>query len=100
MILEVAILNIKAGHLDDFEAAFSEAQKIISSMEGYLSHQLQKCVETPDRYLLLVHWETLQAHTVGFRESSQYQIWRRLLHDFYQPFPEVEHYTLIKNCSS
>jgi len=100
MILEAAILNIKAGHLDDFEAAFKEAQKIISNMEGYLSHQLQKCVETPDRYLLLVHWETLQAHTVGFRESSQYQIWRRLLHDFYQPFPEVEHYALIKNCSS
>jgi heme-degrading monooxygenase HmoA len=92
MILEVAILNVKADLSVDFEKAFKEAQKIISSMEGYISHQLQKCLETADKYILLVNWETLEAHTEGFRGSSQYQDWKKLLHHFYEPFPTVEHY--------
>ncbi|MBB2144069.1 antibiotic biosynthesis monooxygenase [Pedobacter sp. LMG 31464] len=92
MILEVAILNVKAGLSVDFEKAFKEAQKIISSMEGYISHQLQKCLETADRYILLVNWKTLEAHTEGFRGSSEYQDWKKLLHHFYEPFPTVEHY--------
>jgi len=92
MILEVAILNVKAGLSVDFENAFKEAQKIISSMEGYISHQLQKCLETADKYILLVNWETLEAHTEGFRGSPQYQDWKKLLHHFYEPFPTVEHY--------
>jgi heme-degrading monooxygenase HmoA len=61
----------------------------------YISHQLQRCVEKQNRYILLVHWETLEAHTVDFRGSEQYQEWKRLLHHFYDPFPAVEHYELI-----
>ena len=95
MILEVAILNVKPGRERDFEAAFGRAQAIIASMPGYLSHQLQNCLEQPARYLLLVNWETLEAHTVGFRESAQYQEWRALLHHFYDPFPDVQHYTMV-----
>jgi len=59
MILEVAILTIKLGLNEEFESAFQEASKIISSMPGYLSHELQKCVEVSNQYLLLVRWETL-----------------------------------------
>jgi len=92
MVLEVAILNVIDGQSDEFELAFAEAQVIISSMEGYVSHQLQKCIETKNRYILLVKWETLEAHTIGFRQSDEYQSWRKLLHHFYHPFPEVEHY--------
>ena len=95
MILEVAILDVKPGQGADFEAAFGEAQKIISSMKGYVSHQLQNCIENPARYILLVNWETLEDHTFGFRESEQYQEWRSLLHHFYDPFPVVEHYQAI-----
>jgi len=95
MILEVAILNVKPNQKDEFEAAFDTAQKIISSMPGYVSHQLQKCIEKDNRYLLLVNWETLENHTVGFRQSKQYQQWRELLHHFYDPFPEVEHYESV-----
>ena len=95
MILEVAILDVKSGHEKEFEAAFGEAQEIISSMDGYVSHQLQKCLEIGNRYILLVNWQTLEDHTIGFRESEQYQEWRRLLHHFYDPFPEVEHYTSV-----
>ncbi len=95
MILEVAILTIKTGLSDDFEKAFSQASSIIASMPGYLSHELQTCVEVDDRYLLLVRWETLEAHAIGFRQSPEYQTWKQLLHHFYDPFPVVEHYTEI-----
>ena len=61
-------------------------------MPGYISHDLRKCFETSDRYILLVHWQTLEDHTIGFRQSERYQIWRQLLHHFYDPFPTVEHY--------
>ena len=93
MILEVAVLDVKPGRGQEFEVVFGEAQRIISSMPSYVSHQLQKRIERPDRYLLLVNWRSLEDHTVGFRKSDQYQEWRRLLHKFYEPFPEVEHYT-------
>jgi len=100
VILEVAILNVILGQENDFENAFCKAQSIISGMEGYVSHQLQKCIENSSRYILLVTWETLEAHTVGFRESNEYQEWRSLLHHFYNPFPEVEHYEKINTVLS
>jgi heme-degrading monooxygenase HmoA len=95
MILEVAILDVIPGQENEFQAAFAKASPIISSMPGYVSHQLQRCVEKQNRYILLVNWETLEAHTVGFRGSEGYQEWRKLLHHFYDPFPTVEHYKLI-----
>ena len=94
MILEVAVLNVRPGVTGEFEAAFAQASSIISSMPGYLSHQLLNCVEAPNRYLLLVNWVSLEAHTVGFRGSPEYQTWKQLLHHFYDPFPIVEHYAL------
>ena len=96
MILEAANLNIRSGQSPDFEAAFALASPIIASMKGYISHELQKCIEKPDSYLLLVRWETLEDHTKGFRGSPQYQDWKRLLHHFYDPFPTVEHFELVK----
>jgi len=95
MILEVAILNVKPGESPAFEAAFAEAQQIISSMPGYVSHQLQRCLEVADKYILLVVWQTLEDHTAGFRQSQPYQEWKRLLHHFYDPFPTVEHYDMV-----
>lgn len=95
MILEVAILDVIPGQTDAFEVAFGKAQSIIASMKGYVSHELQRCVETESRYVLLVRWETLEDHTVGFRESTEYQEWKALLHHFYDPFPVVEHYEPI-----
>lgn len=95
MVLELAILDVKPGQEEDFEKAFCSAQSIISSMKGYQSHQLQQCMEKPGRYVLLVNWDTLEDHTEGFRGSPEYQEWRRLLHHFYDPFPEVEHYSMV-----
>jgi heme-degrading monooxygenase HmoA len=95
MILEVAVLDVKPGQEMEFEAAFSRAQAIISAMEGYVSHSLQKCLEKSNRYILLVNWRTLEHHTEGFRRSARYQEWRKLLHHFYEPFPQVEHYSVV-----
>ena len=92
MVLEVAHLDVKEGQTDAFEAAFKEAEGIISSMKGYIKHELQVCLENSNRYLLLVEWETLEDHTIGFRQSEPYQRWKELLHHFYEPFPTVEHY--------
>jgi heme-degrading monooxygenase HmoA len=95
MILEVAVLSVRAGSEAAYEAAFKEASSIISAMSGYISHQLQRCIETPNRYILLVHWESLEAHTIGFRGSPEYREWKRLLHHFYDPFPSVQHYESV-----
>ena len=93
MITEIAILDIIDGKEKEFENKFKEAQQIISSMNGYISHTLQKCIENDNRYLLTVKWKTLEDHTIGFRESKEYLEWKSLLHHFYEPFPVVEHYS-------
>lgn len=95
MILEVAILDLKPNQTSEFEAAFRKAQDIIAAADGYISYQLQRCVETPNRYVLLVQWRSLEDHTEGFRKSAAYEEWKRLLHHFYDPFPTVEHYELV-----
>lgn len=96
MILEVAPLHIRAGLEPAFEAAFKEAQTIIVTMPGYISHELQRCIERPSEYILLVRWVSLAAHEIGFRQSPQYQQWRTLLHHFYDPFPVVSHYANVQ----
>ena len=96
MILEAAMLQIRPGRESAFEAAFGAASPIIAGIDGYLGHELQRCVDTPGRYLLLVRWRSLEDHTVGFRESPSYQRWRELLHHFYDPFPGVEHFEAVE----
>ena len=95
MILESAILQVKPGMTEDFEHHFNQASGIISKMKGYINHELQRCIEDQNQYLLLVRWETLEDHTIGFRGSEEYQEWKALLHHFYDPFPTVRHYVEI-----
>lgn len=96
MILEHALLNVISGREAEFEVAFAEARKIIESMPGLTSVRISRCVEVPNNYLLLVEWGTLEDHTIGFRQSPEYQHWRELLHHFYDPLPTVEHYVDLK----
>jgi heme-degrading monooxygenase HmoA len=95
MVLEVAILDVKPGQEVRFEGDFAVASRCISTINGYLSHELHRCLEKPNRYILLVRWETLEAHIEGFRKSPQYLEWKRLLHHYYDPFPTVEHYSCV-----
>ncbi|MBY0426049.1 MAG: antibiotic biosynthesis monooxygenase [Cytophagales bacterium] len=98
MILEVSILQVKPGHETDFERDFHHAGAYIRSIKGYVRHSLRKCLEQNNKYILLVDWENLEDHTLGFRQSPQYQEWKKLLHPYYDPFPTVEHYeTIISN---
>jgi heme-degrading monooxygenase HmoA len=92
MILEHAVLNNKRGQSKDFEAAMAKARPLIEATPGFQRMEVRPCVESKDRYLLLVWWGSVEAHTVGFRQSAQYQQWRELLHHFYEPFPTVQHY--------
>jgi len=100
VILEVATLNIIEGKGPEFEKSFSEAQLIISSIQGYISHQLQKCIEVENRYILLVYWDSVESHTINFRESEIYSQWKALLHHYYDPFPIVEHYESVAGVST
>lgn len=92
MVLEVAILTITQGQQSNFERDYQTACQYISASKGYIRHSLQKCVEKNNQYILLVEWETLEDHTVGFRESQLFKEWEKLLHHYYDPFPTVEHY--------
>ncbi len=95
MILEAVMLSVKPNLENAFESAFLKASSIIASSDGYLSHELHSCIESDGKYLLLVKWKTLEAHTISFRSSAEYQEWKKLLHHFYDPFPTVEHYKEI-----
>jgi heme-degrading monooxygenase HmoA len=92
MVLELAVLDVRSGEADAFEAAFADAKAIIAASSGFGGLELRRCVETPNRYVLLVQWDSLEAHTEGFRGSEAFEEWRRLLHHFYEPMPLVEHY--------
>lgn len=92
MILEHALLDAIPGTEADFEAAFARAREITAQSPGFVSLKLVRGIERPSTYLLLVEWQTLEDHTVGFRQSARYHEWRDLLHRFYEPFPVVEHF--------
>ncbi len=92
MIIEQVLLPVRPDRHRDFEAAFAEATPLITGMSGFRGLTLSRCVEDDGSYLLLVEWDRLEDHTVGFRGSVEYQEWRRLLHPFYDPAPTVLHF--------
>lgn len=94
MILEVATIDIKPGTNAEFEQNLEKAQAVISQSEGYLGHQFQKCIEQENRYVLLIRWENLEAHTLGFRGSELFKEWRALIGPFFENPPLVQHYDL------
>ena len=95
MITEHALLPVIAGREDEFMETMERAKAIIGSSPGFISLRVERGIERPSCFLLLVQWETLEAHTEGFRGSPAYDEWRALLHHFYDPFPVVEHYEVV-----
>jgi heme-degrading monooxygenase HmoA len=95
MILEIAHLRISPGSNAGFESAFEIAQTILAGMRGYLDHHLYRCIEQNDEYRLLVHWKTVEDHTVGFRESASFANWRALLQPFFATPPTALHYDAV-----
>lgn len=92
MILEHALIDVRPGTQAEFEAAVVRAREVISAAPGFRTFALHRGVESPDRYLLLVGWETLEDHTVGFRGSPAFAEWRSLIGPFFDGQPEVDHY--------
>jgi heme-degrading monooxygenase HmoA len=95
MIVEHVVLPVIPGREAAFEADFARARTIISAMPGFIELSLSRQIEQPNLYLLLVRWDTLDDHTVGFRGSPEYQQWRALLHPYYDPFPQVTHFAPV-----
>ena len=89
MVLEHALLHVRTGQQLDFEAAMREARPLIAASPGFLSIEVQPAIERLGLYLLLVRWASVGDHRDGFRRSERYEEWRRLLHGFYEPMPDV-----------
>jgi len=95
VITEHALLEVIAEREDAFVEAMDKAKALIAGSSGFVSLRVERCVERPHCFLLLVEWERLEDHTVGFRGSPAYQDWRAALHHFYDPFPVVEHFEAV-----
>ena len=95
MITEHALLDVVPGRELEFVGAMRRARSLIAASPGFVSLRVERCLERPSRFLLLVEWERLEDHTEGFRGSPAYDEWRAALHHFYDPFPCVEHFEAV-----
>lgn len=91
MITEMAEISIKAGTDQQFEAAVASAARLFQRAPGCRSMRLERGIEQPDTYLLVVEWEKLEDHEVHFRQSADFQEWRRLVGEFFSVAPKVIH---------
>ncbi len=92
MIIEHALLQIRSGQSVEFEAAMAKAKPLISASPGFLEIEVRAACEQADYYLLIVKWQDIASHRDGFRKSDRYQLWRDLLHKFYDPMPIVQYF--------
>jgi heme-degrading monooxygenase HmoA len=96
MILEVAEIEIRVGAAEAFEAAVAQGlDAVVRHSPGFISARLRRGIESPQRYLLLVEWETLEAHTVGFRQSERFAQWRAIVGPHFAQPPHVEHFDMV-----
>lgn len=96
MILEHADIRIHPGQQAEFEAAIERGLRtVIARAQGLRHFEVRKGIESPQRYLLLIHWDTLEAHTVGFRQSPLFAEWRAIVGPFFAQPPVVEHFELV-----
>jgi heme-degrading monooxygenase HmoA len=92
MIVEHAVFTVAEADAEKFEAAYEQARKLLEQTEGLSWTRMHRGVERPESYLLLVGWESLEAHTVNFRESELFPRWRALIGPYFAADPQVEHY--------
>ena len=92
MVLEIARFAILAGREDDFVAAYREAREQLGVTDGFRSARMTRGVESPSQFVLLVEWDTVEAHTENFRKSDRFLRWRELIGPFFDGDPDVEHW--------
>lgn len=95
MIVEHALIPVEPGEEADFERAFAAARRLIESSPGFVGLTLSRGVETPVTHLLIVQWENSRMRGTGFTISPAFRVWNTLLHDSYQQFPVVEHFSFV-----
>lgn len=93
MIVEHAQLTVEPGREQDFEAAFVQGREVLAGADGFHWAELLRCEERPQSYLLLVGWNSVEAHTIGFRESERFGRWRAAVGPYFAAPPTVEHYS-------
>ncbi|WP_195576525.1 antibiotic biosynthesis monooxygenase family protein [Paenibacillus sp. 1001270B_150601_E10] len=96
MISEVANLHIQDGMASEFESQFRRASPLLIGSKGYISHELHKCIEERNKYLLIIKWQSVSDHLVSFKQSEAYAEWRLMLAPFFDSAVEAEHYIPIK----
>jgi heme-degrading monooxygenase HmoA len=96
MVLEHAVINIRPGANQEFEAALGEARAVVAESDGFVSLKLHRGIEVPDQYVLLIEWKTLEDHIVGFRQSERFTRWRALIGSYFESPPEVIHLAAIE----
>lgn len=96
MILEVADITITGGKQTEFDEAIQRGlNTVIANAKGFRGFKVNQCVESPERYLLMIYWDTLEDHTVGFRQGPLFPEWRAIVGPFFAKPPHVEHFTLL-----
>jgi|ERR1019366_7591858 heme-degrading monooxygenase HmoA len=96
MILELADIRIQPGKQSEFDAAILRGlTQVIANSKGFRGYKVNKGVESPERYVLMIFWEALENHTVDFRESPAFQEWRSIVGPYFAAPPMVEHFTLL-----
>ena len=96
MILEIAEIRIIAGQQSAFEEAIERGLKtVIAQAKGMRGYKVNRCMESPERYVLQIFWDTLEDHTVTFREGPLFAQWRAIVGPFFAGPPLVEHFTLL-----
>jgi heme-degrading monooxygenase HmoA len=93
--VELAVITVTAGREAEFEAVFPKAIAVLAKSRGYLAHEIRRSVESPARYALRVEWATLEDHTVGFRGSPEFAVWRGYVGPFFAAAPVVEHFHAV-----
>lgn len=95
MILEIVTAQIKAGQEAAFEQAFTEASRFIAAADGYIKHELRRCVEVQGKYLIMIHWNSIDDHMVGFRGSQNFTDFRAIVSPFYDGPSQMNHFELV-----
>ncbi|MFZ6672719.1 antibiotic biosynthesis monooxygenase family protein [Undibacterium sp. Rencai35W] len=96
MILELADIRIQPGKQAEFDLAIQRGlTEVISHAKGFRGYKVNKGIESPERYVLMIFWDTLENHTVDFRESPAFLQWRGIVGSFFAVPPTVEHFDLL-----
>lgn len=96
MVLEIADIAVRPGTEDEFAAAYREAVAFAAQIPGFRNARMTRGIESPSRFVLLIEWDTVEAHTVAFRKSENFGKWRALIGPYFDGPPRVEHFDDVR----